>query len=100
MDYAVPKARVLADVRERRTETPSPLNPLGAKGIGELATIGSTPPIVNAVVDALAPFGITHLDMPLQARAHLASNPACAVREANVRTLRSQAIPSGFIVRE
>ena len=49
-----------------RTETPTPLNPLGAKGIGELATIGSTPAIVNAVVDALSPFGITHLDMPLR----------------------------------
>ena len=49
-----------------RTVTPSPLNPLGAKGIGELATIGSTPAIVNAVVDALSPFGVTHLDMPLR----------------------------------
>ena len=48
-----------------RTETPSPLNPLGAKGIGEVATVGSTPTIVNAVMDALEPFGIRHLDMPL-----------------------------------
>jgi len=47
------------------TVTPSPLNPLGAKGIGEAATIGSTPTIANAVLDALAPFGIEHLDIPL-----------------------------------
>jgi carbon-monoxide dehydrogenase large subunit len=45
--------------------TPSPLNPLGAKGIGELGTIGATPCFVSAVLDALAPLGVTHLDMPL-----------------------------------
>jgi carbon-monoxide dehydrogenase large subunit len=66
MDYAAPKAEFLPMFENDRTETPSPLNPLGAKGIGELATIGSTPTIVNAVVDALRPFGITHLDMPLK----------------------------------
>jgi carbon-monoxide dehydrogenase large subunit len=66
MDYAIPKSEYLPMFENDRTETPSPLNPLGAKGIGELATIGSTPAIVNAVVDALSPFGITHLDMPLK----------------------------------
>ena len=66
MDYAMPKSISLPMFENDRTETPSPLNPLGAKGIGELATIGSTPAIVNAVVDALSPFGITHLDMPLK----------------------------------
>jgi carbon-monoxide dehydrogenase large subunit len=66
MDYAVPKASYLPMFENDRTETPSPLNPLGAKGIGELATISSTPTIVNAVVDALSPLGITHLDMPLK----------------------------------
>jgi carbon-monoxide dehydrogenase large subunit len=65
MDYALPKAIDFPMFETARTETPSPLNPLGAKGIGELATIGSTPAIVNAVVDALAPLGIRHLDMPL-----------------------------------
>ncbi|HEU5321057.1 MAG TPA: hypothetical protein VFX28_09655, partial [Methylomirabilota bacterium] len=45
--------------------TPSPLNPLGAKGLGEAGTIGIPPAVVNAVVDALAPFGVTHVDMPL-----------------------------------
>ena len=46
------------------TETPSPLNPLGAKGIGEASTIGSTPAIQNAVIDALSHLGVRHIDMP------------------------------------
>jgi carbon-monoxide dehydrogenase large subunit len=46
-------------------ETPSPQNPLGAKGIGESGCVGAPPAIVHAVLDALAPFGITNLDMPL-----------------------------------
>ncbi len=66
MDYAVPKSEYLPWYENDRTETPSPLNPLGAKGIGELATIGSTPAVANAVIDALAPFGIRHLDIPLR----------------------------------
>lgn len=66
MDYAVPVAENLPSYETDRTVTTSPLNPLGAKGIGELATIGSAPTIVNAVVDALAPFGIKHIDMPLR----------------------------------
>jgi aerobic carbon-monoxide dehydrogenase large subunit len=66
MDYAIPRAQDFPIFETARTETPSPLNPLGAKGIGELATIGSTPAVVNAVIDALTPFGITHLDMPLR----------------------------------
>jgi carbon-monoxide dehydrogenase large subunit len=49
-----------------RTETPSPVNPLGVKGVGEAGTIGATPAIVNAIVDALAPFGVRHLDMPIK----------------------------------
>jgi carbon-monoxide dehydrogenase large subunit len=63
-DYALPRAVDFPAFELDRTETPTPRNPLGAKGIGEAGTIGSTPAIVNAVVDALAPFGITHLDMP------------------------------------
>ena len=47
-----------------QTETPSPTNPLGAKGIGESGAIGSPPAVVNAVIDALAAPGVTHLDMP------------------------------------
>jgi carbon-monoxide dehydrogenase large subunit len=65
MDYAVPRAANLPHFNLARTETPTPVNPLGIKGIGEAGTIGSTPAIVSAVVDALAPFGISHIDMPL-----------------------------------
>jgi carbon-monoxide dehydrogenase large subunit len=65
MDYALPRAADLPRLQLARTETPSPVNPLGLKGIGEAGTIGSTPAVVSAVVDALAPFGVTHIDMPL-----------------------------------
>jgi carbon-monoxide dehydrogenase large subunit len=65
MDYAVPKASFLPKIELGSTETPSPTNPLGVKGVGETGTIASTPAVVNAVIDALSPFGIKHLDMPL-----------------------------------
>jgi carbon-monoxide dehydrogenase large subunit len=65
MDYALPRAADLPRLKLARTETPTPVNPLGIKGIGEAGTIGSTPAAVNAVVDALAPFGVTHIDMPI-----------------------------------
>ena len=67
MDYAMPSAAELPSFEVYNTETPSPLNPLGAKGIGESGTIGSTPAVQSAVVDALAPYGVTHLDMPATA---------------------------------
>ena len=67
MDYAMPSAAELPSFEASNTETPTPLNPLGAKGIGESGTIGSTPAVQNAVVDALSPYGIRHLDMPLTA---------------------------------
>jgi aerobic carbon-monoxide dehydrogenase large subunit len=66
MDYAVPHADDLPSFKTDQTVTPTPRNPMGAKGIGEAATIGATPAIVNAVVDALRPFGVRHLDMPLR----------------------------------
>jgi carbon-monoxide dehydrogenase large subunit len=66
MDYAIPKSTDLPWFELDKTETPSPVNPLGVKGVGEAGTIGSTPAIVNAVIDALAPFGVKHLDMPLR----------------------------------
>ena len=66
MDYALPKASQMPWFETDRTETPSPVNPLGVKGVGEAGTIGATPAIVNAVVDALAPYGVTHLDMPIR----------------------------------
>jgi len=65
MDYAVPKASFLPTYELDSTETLSPTNPLGVKGVGETGTIASTPAVVNAVMDALSPFGIKHLDMPL-----------------------------------
>jgi carbon-monoxide dehydrogenase large subunit len=63
-DYPLPRAGDFPVFELNRTETPTPRNPLGVKGIGEAGTIGSTPAIANAVIDALAPFGVTHLDMP------------------------------------
>ena len=66
MDYALPRAHDFPEFELDRTVTPSPVNPLGVKGVGEAGTIGSTPAVVNAVVDALAPFGVTHIDMPLR----------------------------------
>jgi carbon-monoxide dehydrogenase large subunit len=65
MDYAIPSAAELPSFETYNTETPSPRNPLGAKGIGESGTIGSTPAIQNAVVDAVAHLGVRHIDMPL-----------------------------------
>jgi carbon-monoxide dehydrogenase large subunit len=65
MEYAVPRAEWLPHFEVERTETPTDVNPLGVKGAGETGTIASTPAVVNAVVDALAPLGIKHLDMPL-----------------------------------
>ena len=65
LEYAVPRADMLPAYELRRTVTPTSINPLGAKGIGEAATIGSTPAVVNAVVDALRPWGVEHLDTPL-----------------------------------
>ncbi len=66
MDYAVPKAHQLPSFELDHTETPTPVNPLGAKGVGEAGTIGSTPAVANAVIDALAPFGVQHVDLPLR----------------------------------
>jgi carbon-monoxide dehydrogenase large subunit len=63
--YLLPTAAELPPYEAASTETPTPYNPLGAKGIGEASTIGSTPAVQNAVVDALAPLGVRHVDMPL-----------------------------------
>jgi carbon-monoxide dehydrogenase large subunit len=66
MDYALPKAAMIPHLELDHTETPSPVNPLGAKGVGEAGTIGATPAIVAAIVDALAPYGVRHIDMPIK----------------------------------
>ncbi|HEX5268393.1 MAG TPA: xanthine dehydrogenase family protein molybdopterin-binding subunit [Acidimicrobiales bacterium] len=63
-DYAMPSAAEVPFFETANTETPSPMNPLGAKGIGESGTIGSTPAVQNAVVDALSHLGVRHVDMP------------------------------------
>jgi aerobic carbon-monoxide dehydrogenase large subunit len=64
MDYLIPTALEVPDWETGHTVTPSPHHPLGAKGIGESATVGSPPAIVNAICDALAPLGVRHIDMP------------------------------------
>jgi len=66
MDYALPIAGQIPGVTTSTVETPSPVNPLGAKGVGEAGCIGAPPAIVNAVLDALAPLGIKSIDMPLR----------------------------------
>jgi carbon-monoxide dehydrogenase large subunit len=65
VDYALPTAAEVPSFETDRTETPSPVNSLGVKGIGEAGTIGATPAITAAVLDALRPLGVTWIDMPL-----------------------------------
>jgi carbon-monoxide dehydrogenase large subunit len=65
LDYAMPRAEGFPSIEMGRTETPSPHNPLGVKGAGEMGTITATPTIANAVIDALAPLGVKHMDIPL-----------------------------------
>ena len=64
-DYAIPKAHFMPWLETSHTETPSPVNPLGVKGVGEAGTIGCSPAVVNSVVDALSQLGVRHIDMPL-----------------------------------
>jgi aerobic carbon-monoxide dehydrogenase large subunit len=65
VDYGLPTAAELPSFETARTVTPTPVNDLGAKGVGEAGTIGATPTLVNAVVDALRPLGVTYVDLPL-----------------------------------
>ena len=64
-DYAIPKATMMPWIETDHTITPSPVNPLGVKGVGEAGTIGASPSVVNSVVDAVSHLGVRHLDMPL-----------------------------------
>lgn len=64
-DYAIPRASSMPWIESSHTETPSPVNPLGVKGVGEAGTIGCSPAVVNSVVDALSVLGVRHIDMPL-----------------------------------
>ncbi len=88
MDYAFPSAAEFCSFETHHTVTPTPLNPLGAKGIGEAATIGSTPAVQNAVIDAVSHLGVRHIDMPCTSqrvweaiRAAEAGNPPDPWRE-------------------
>jgi carbon-monoxide dehydrogenase large subunit len=65
MDYAMPKAHMMPWIESSHTTTPTPVNPLGVKGVGEAGTIGCSPAVVNSVVDALSPLGVKHIDMPM-----------------------------------
>jgi carbon-monoxide dehydrogenase large subunit len=65
VDYALPTAAELPSFETDRTETPSPVNQLGVKGVGEAGTIAASPAVVNAVIDALRPLGVDYIDMPL-----------------------------------
>ncbi|HEU5090585.1 MAG TPA: molybdopterin cofactor-binding domain-containing protein, partial [Roseiflexaceae bacterium] len=67
MDYAVPTASMLPPYELDHTVTPSPVNPMGVKGAGEAGTIGSAQAVMNAVIDALSPYGVKHLQMPATA---------------------------------
>jgi carbon-monoxide dehydrogenase large subunit len=66
MDYAIPRAHDVPRFETARTVTPTPVNPMGVKGVGEAGTIGATPAVVNAVVDALRPLGVRDIPMPLK----------------------------------
>jgi carbon-monoxide dehydrogenase large subunit len=65
MDYAMPRAHMMPWIESSHTITPSPVNPLGVKGVGEAGTIGCSPAVVNSVVDALSHLGVRHIDMPM-----------------------------------
>ena len=64
LDYTMPRASFFPNLELDETVTPSPVNPIGVKGVGEAGAIASTAAVANAVVDALSPLGIRHLDMP------------------------------------
>jgi carbon-monoxide dehydrogenase large subunit len=64
-DYALPRAHMMPWIESDHTTTPTPVNPLGVKGVGEAGTIGCSPAMVNSVVDALSPLGVRHIDMPM-----------------------------------
>jgi len=63
-DYLVPSAAELPSLELGTTVTPTPVNAMGVKGVGEAGTIGAAPAVMNAIIDALAPFGVSALDMP------------------------------------
>src|SRR5258706_1271026 len=102
----MPSAADLFWFETSNTETPTPMNPLGAKGIGESATVGATPAVQNAVVDALRPFGVRHVDLPctpekvwraIQSPQDLWREPPAIFATLPVRTGGSDAAAGGEI---
>ena len=65
VDYALPTAAELPSFELDRMETPSPVNSMGVKGVGEAGTIAASPAVTNALIDALRPLGVTYINMPL-----------------------------------
>jgi carbon-monoxide dehydrogenase large subunit len=88
IDYAIPRASDIPDYVMGSTVTPSPSNPMGVKGVGEAGTIGAAPAIANAVVDALSPLGVRHLDMPFTPEKIWRAIQDPATRPAIVRETR------------
>jgi aerobic carbon-monoxide dehydrogenase large subunit len=86
MDYLLPTAMECPSFELGSTVTPSPHHPIGAKGVGESATVGSPPAVVNSVIDALAPLGVRHADMPL--------TPANVWRAIQGKPMRTDLTPS------
>ena len=64
MDYGMPRADTMPSIQTELEEVPCKTNPLGVKGIGESGTIGAPPTVINAIIDALTPLGVDHIDMP------------------------------------
>jgi carbon-monoxide dehydrogenase large subunit len=95
MDYALPRTDDLISFENDHTRTDSPRTTMGVKGIGEAATIGATPAIANAVMDALAPLGVTYLDIPLTASKIWAAMRAVAKPRAPTGSAARRDVPPG-----
>ena len=100
VDYLVPGAPELPNYTLDRTVTPSPSNPLGVKGVGEAGTIGAPPAVINSIVDALSPYGITHIDMPASPfkvwqSVQNAQGQAAGTRDADLSGRPAQATEGG-----
>ena len=91
MDYALPRAADLPDLNITLTGVPTNANPLGVKGAGQAGAIAAPQTIISAVLDALAPFGVTHIDMPATPRARLARDPCSPAAD---RQSHDQATPN------
>ena len=91
VDYALPSAADVPSFETDRTETPSPVNSLGVKGVGEAGTIAASPAIVNAVIDALRPLGVDFINMPLEPAERVGDDPGGRRAATSRRTRASRA---------